>query len=179
MRSYWQDPRVHWVGIDFLDSADSIIPKLEPLCRQVTHAFFTSYVHNDDISKLRDLNEPLFQNFLITIDTVAKDSLQRICLQTGGKVSAPYRDTLDITINTDLFIKQNYGVHLGPVPVPLVEDLPRYDDKGLNFYYAQEDFMFKLQEQRKWSWNIIRPNAIVGFTPGSKFKAIQLSITVR
>lgn len=28
--------------------------------------------------------------------------------------------------------------------------------------------MFKLQEQRKWTHNIIRPNGIIGFTPGRK-----------
>lgn len=70
---------------------------------------------------------------------------------------------------------QNYGVHLGPAPTPLSEDMPRYDDKGLNFYYAQEDFMFKLQKMRSWSWNVIRPNAIIGFTPGSTSRPISLS----
>ena len=63
---------------------------------------------------------------------------------------------------------QHYGPHLGPVKAPMTEDLPRYDDKGENFYYPQEDFMFNLWKQRKWSWNVIRPNGIVGFTPGSK-----------
>lgn len=75
-----------WVAIDFLESVDKIMSKLRPLCNDVTHAFFTSYVHDDDISKLRDLNEPLFKNFLTAIDTVAGDSLERIVLQTGGKV---------------------------------------------------------------------------------------------
>ncbi len=46
--------------------------------------------------------------------------------------------------------------------------MPRYDDKGENFYYPQEDFMFALQKKRKWSHNIIRPNGIIGFTPGSE-----------
>jgi hypothetical protein len=64
---------------------------------------------------------------------------------------------------------QHYGVHLGPVPTPMREDVPRYEDKGENFYFAQEDFMFNLQRQRRWSWNIIRPNAIIGFTPGSEY----------
>ena len=63
---------------------------------------------------------------------------------------------------------QNYGCHLGPVETPLHEGIPRYEDHGLNFYYSQEDFMFRLHAQRKWSWNVIRPGGIVGFTPGSK-----------
>jgi hypothetical protein len=46
--------------------------------------------------------------------------------------------------------------------------MPRYEDHGENFYYIQEDFMFQRQQGKKWSYNIIRPNAIVGFTPGSK-----------
>ena len=56
----------------------------------------------------------------------------------------------------------------------MTEDLPRYEDHGLNFYYDQEDFMFKLQAQRKWSWNVIRPNGIVGFTPGSEYQYLKL-----
>lgn len=32
---------------------------------------------------------------------------------------------------------QHYGAHLGPVKVPLTEDIPRYDDGGMNFYYTQ------------------------------------------
>lgn len=64
---------------------------------------------------------------------------------------------------------KNYGVHLGPRPVPLEESLGRYEDNGENFYYPQEDFMFERQKGKSWSYNIIRPNAIVGFTPGSTF----------
>lgn len=44
--------------------------------------------------------------------------------------------------------------------------MPRYDDKGENFYYNQEDFLFGMQKHRTWSYNVIRPNAIIGFTPG-------------
>lgn len=52
---------------------------------------------------------------------------------------------------------------------PISEEItPRWDD-GHNFYFGQEDFMFALQAQRKWSYNIIRPQAIIGFTPGRKF----------
>lgn len=86
LKNYWQDPRVEFVALDFLDSVDSLISKMSPICESVTHAYFTSYVHTDDFAKLRDLNVPLFENFLTAIDTVARDSLQRICLQTGGKV---------------------------------------------------------------------------------------------
>lgn len=93
----WQDARVSWIGIDFLESPEKIVPKIKALCHDVTHAFFTSYVHNDDLSKLRGLNEPLFKNFLLSIDEVAGKNFQRLVLQTGGKVGA-----CEILVKSDL-----------------------------------------------------------------------------
>lgn len=52
----------------------------------MTHAFFASYVHSDDFKVLKESNLPLFKNFLYAIDAVAGDSLERVVLQTGGKV---------------------------------------------------------------------------------------------
>lgn len=144
LKNFWQDPRVTFIALDFLESAEENIAKMAAHCHDVTHAFFTSYVHVDDFKKLAEYNAPLFKNFLMAIDTVAGKNLQRVCLQTGGK---------------------NYGVHLGPVAAPVREDYPRYDDKGENFYFYQEDSLFELHKQRSWSWNVIRPNAIIGFTP--------------
>ncbi|KAJ5080948.1 hypothetical protein N7456_013658 [Penicillium angulare] len=157
LRYHWQDPRVHFVAIDFLSDLETITSQLAPYCTDVTHAFFTSYVHSDDFEKLRDANVPLFKNFLTAIDQVARDTLQGVCVQTGGK---------------------NYGVHLGPVKQPCDERHPRYDDKGMNFYYPQEDFLFELQKERNWTYNIIRPNAIIGFTPGDNgmSQAITLAL---
>lgn len=47
------------------------------------------------------------------------------------------------------------------------ESLPRYDDKGENFYFVQEDYLKEVQARHNnaWSWNIIRPNSIIGFAP--------------
>jgi hypothetical protein len=87
LKGYWQDPRVEYVAIDFLEPLDSIIEKMRPFCSEVTHAYFTSYVHDDNFDILKEKNVPLFQNFLRAIDTVAGENLQRVCLQTGGKVS--------------------------------------------------------------------------------------------
>lgn len=83
---YWQDSRVEFVALDFLDPVDSIVKKLEHIATDVTHAFFVSYVHVNDFALLRDTNIPLFKNFLDSLDVVAP-KLQHICLQTGGKVS--------------------------------------------------------------------------------------------
>jgi hypothetical protein len=89
LKYHWQDSRIHFVAVDFLGDPETIIAQLTPLCVDVTHAFFTSYVHSDDFQRLRDDNIPLFKNFLTAIDLVAHDSLQGVCLQTGGKVNRP------------------------------------------------------------------------------------------
>lgn len=65
---------------------------------------------------------------------------------------------------------QNYGVHLGPVEVPVHEEMPRYQDYGENFYYIQEDFMFDLAAKRGWHWNIVRPMGIIGYTPAGTWR---------
>jgi hypothetical protein len=77
---------VEFVAVDFLDQVDSVVSKISDICKNVTHAYFMSYVHTDDFTKLKDLNIPLFENFLTAIDKVAGSSLERVCLQTGGKV---------------------------------------------------------------------------------------------
>ena len=82
----WQDPRVRFISLDFLEPVEQLTEQMHDLCAVVTHAFFLSYVHVDDFTKLRDFNEPLFYNFLHAIDRVAGHNLQRVCLQTGGKV---------------------------------------------------------------------------------------------
>ncbi|KAJ5765253.1 hypothetical protein N7520_004812 [Penicillium odoratum] len=153
----WIDPRVEFVAIDFLDTVENIMAIMADRCIDVTHAFFTSYVHSDDFKLLRDKNVPLFRNFLDATDA-ACSKLLRVSLQTGGKY---------------------YGVHLGPVKVPLEESFPRYDDQGYNFYYNQEDYLKELQARRnKWSYNIIRPNAINGYAPHANGMSEVLTIVI-
>lgn len=74
---------------------------MQHVCKDVTHAYFAAYVHTDGFEKLRELNVPLFENFLTAIDTVAGQSLQRVCLQTGGKVGWSFHD---LTCPMDLWI---------------------------------------------------------------------------
>ena len=97
-RVFWQDPRIRFVALDFLKPVDELVKAMEPWCHDVTHAFFASYVHTADFAKLRDYNVPLFQNFLLSIDSVAATSLQRICLSTGGKVSCRVVKTANLVI---------------------------------------------------------------------------------
>lgn len=85
---FWQDHRIRFIALDFLKPLEELIEAMRPFCHHVTHAFFASYVHCADFSKLRDSNVPLFENFLKSIDYVAGNSLERVVLHTGGKVSA-------------------------------------------------------------------------------------------
>lgn len=87
----WQDPRIRFIALDFLKPADELVQLMKPLCHDVTHAFFASYVHDVDFAKLKNYNVPLFQNFLLATDQSSK-SLQRVILHTGGKV----RELLDM-----------------------------------------------------------------------------------
>ena len=57
------------------------------------------------------------------------------------------------------------------------EEHPRYDDKGENFYYVQEDDLVELSQQRSWSWNVLRPNAVIGCTTGGQFSYVVYSVT--
>lgn len=86
LASYWQDYRIEFIAIDYLEPVPEIIEKIKNVCKDVTHAFFTSYIHVDDFKLLREKNVPLFTNFLDSLDAVAPD-LENVCLQTGGKVS--------------------------------------------------------------------------------------------
>lgn len=81
----WQDPRIRFIALDFLEPAEELVEQMKLLCYDVTHAFFASYVHDPDFARLKDYNVPLFKNFLMAIDKSSK-SLQRVILHTGGKV---------------------------------------------------------------------------------------------
>ncbi|RDW74616.1 SDR family oxidoreductase [Aspergillus mulundensis] len=144
--NFWVDPRVRFISLDFLEAPEAIVSKIQSLCKSVTHAFFTSYIHNNDPSKLVETNGPLFRNFFEAIDA-ACPRLERVSLQTGGK---------------------HYGIQFRCFDTPCHEDTPRYDGPGKEtlFYYKQEDDLFAIQKRRNtWAYNIIRPFGIVGYTP--------------
>ncbi|KIX92748.1 uncharacterized protein Z520_11600 [Fonsecaea multimorphosa CBS 102226] len=137
------DDRIKFIPLDFSEDVDRLVEKMRPVCGQVTHAYFSSYIHRDDFKELNTANEKLFSNFLDSLLAVAP-RLENCTLQTGGK---------------------HYNVHLMPVPSPArEEDDPRRDSPIGNFYYQQEDYLMERQRGTKWTWNVIRPEAIVGYT---------------
>jgi len=137
-----QDDRISFIALDLTENPEVLAKKMGPVCKDVTHAYFSSYVHKDDFVELNKANEELFSNFLDTLIAVAP-SLENCTLQTGGK---------------------HYNVHVGPVPSPAREEQSRRENPLGNFYYPQEDYLIKRQAGQKWAWNVIRPEAIIGYT---------------
>ncbi|KAI4679683.1 hypothetical protein J4E85_001215 [Alternaria conjuncta] len=136
------DDRIMFLALDLSDNPDALIKKMRSACQDVTHAYFSSYVHKDDFAELNHANEKLFANFLDALLVVAP-SLENCTLQTGGK---------------------HYNVHLSPVPSPAREEEPRRESPLGNFYFAQEDYLTTRQTGQNWTWNVIRPEAIIGHT---------------
>ncbi|KAK0647826.1 Short chain dehydrogenase gsfE [Lasiodiplodia hormozganensis] len=154
----WYDARIEFVAVDFLDPVEKTTEALKSICKDVTHVYYSSYVHHPDLSRLPEKNVPLFKNFLDTVKAVCP-KLERVCLQTGGKY---------------------YGTHLHWRPVPHTEDTPRYDDKGLNFYFPQEDYLASSQAASggQWSYSIIRPFGVIGYVPQANGMSLGLSMAV-
>lgn len=136
------DPRIQFVALDFTKDTNELSKQMSNSCSSVTHAYFSSYVHKDDFAELNSANQALFENFLDALLQVAS-KLENCTLQTGGKY---------------------YNVHLHPVPSPASEEQPREGRAQDNFYFPQEDHLAKRQAGQKWSWNVVRPEAIIGST---------------
>ncbi|KAL1594142.1 hypothetical protein SLS59_008976 [Nothophoma quercina] len=90
-------------------------------------------------------------------------AMKPYCSEVTHAFFASYVHTDDFTLLT------KYNV---PLWENFLEEASRYDDKGENFYYKQEDFMFARQKEaaargHNWHYSIIRPNGIVGFTPAA------------
>jgi nucleoside-diphosphate-sugar epimerase len=149
-----QDPRIEFIALDFTQDVEQLVQLMRDACSQITHAYFSSYVHKDDFAELNLANERLFANFLDALTSVAP-RLENITLQTGGK---------------------HYNVHLHPVPSPAREcDLRKPSPIG-NFYYPQEDYLIARQKDSNWTWNVIRPEAIIGYT--SKPNGMNEALTI-
>ncbi|KAK4999979.1 hypothetical protein LTR66_001067 [Elasticomyces elasticus] len=148
-----QDPRIKFIALDFSESSIELAKKMQDECAKATHAYFSSYVHKDDFAELNTANRALFEHFLGALVKVAP-LLQNCTLQTGGK---------------------HYNVHLGPVPSPAREEEPRRAASIDNFYFPQEDALIAAQKGQKWTWNVIRPEAIIGWT--SKPNGMNSAIT--
>lgn len=144
----FMDPRITFVAIDFMHDVPSLVKQMQGVCRPVTHAYFCAYLHKDDFTEAYAANKVLFEHFLVALDQTAP-ALQNVTLQTGGKY---------------------YNLHVEPVPSPARENDPRRHGPLQNFYFPQEDRLDQMSQQSgghrdkppRWSWNVVRPQAIIG-----------------
>lgn len=92
----------------------------------------------------------MLNNFLGSLD-IAGIKPSRILLQTGAK---------------------NYNVHQGPARTPFVESAPRANIEP-NFYYPQEDSLWKYCKEHGVSWNVICPAWILGAVNNAAMNALH------
>lgn len=139
-----QRSRVQHVACDFLDSGEKIAEALKSAHVAATHIFFYSYLQPrpppnapawSNSEELVKVNSALLSNFLDALP-LAGIKPERFMLQTGAK---------------------NYGVHLGRARTPSVESDPQPKHLDFNFYYPQEERLFKYCQENDVSWNILMP----------------------
>ena len=152
------DSRLHLAsGVDLTQprkTVEALLKQKVPLVETVTHVFFTAYIDKPDYPSLVKVNTDLIETAIKALDTLAGAThLQHVVLQTGGKA---------------------YGVEFTrqgvKIPTPLSEKLPRVQEHADKiFYYHQYDSLAALAKSKPWTFTEVRPDVIVGFTPGTNF----------
>lgn len=140
-----QRDRVQHVACDFLEPGEKIAQALKAGNVNATHIFFYSYLQPkpppgaaawSNSEELVKVNTALLKNFLDALP-LAGIRPTRFLLQTGAK---------------------NYGVHLGRARTPCVESDPQPQHLDFNFYYPQEELLFKYcKDNSGVGWNVIMP----------------------
>ena len=132
---------VRHVSVDLLNPQE-VEAKVGPLTG-VTHMVFGAYIEKQTALERSQVNTALLKNLLDVLEKSAPD-LEHVTVYQGGKA---------------------YGSDLGPFKTPAREDDPRLMPP--NFYYNQEDLLRERQRRSKWTFTVLRPEAICGFSLGS------------
>ncbi|KAM0716706.1 hypothetical protein Q7P37_008151 [Cladosporium fusiforme] len=144
-------PNAEHIALDFLSDRETIAATLKEKNVTADHVFFFSYVQPppkpgqglwSDAEEMVRVNSKLLDSFLQALQQAAIKP-KRFMLQTGAK---------------------KYGVHLGPTKLPQQESDPRIELEP-NFYYPQEDLLFRYSEATGCGWNIAMPGPITGAVP--------------
>jgi nucleoside-diphosphate-sugar epimerase len=139
---------VHPISADLLDPADTRT-KLEALI-DVTHVIFGAYVEKDTPAERSSVNVALLSNLMDAVEESAPN-LQHVTIYQGGKA---------------------YGADLGPFKTPAREDDPRL--MSPNFYYDQEDHLRQRQQGKRWTFSILRPEAVCGYAVGNPMNLLTV-----
>ncbi|KAK5171212.1 uncharacterized protein LTR77_004356 [Saxophila tyrrhenica] len=151
-----KDSRLQLVsGVDLTASVDNVVASMKQKISgidTVTHVIFTAYIEKPDYDSLRTVNTNLLQTAIGAVDQLAS-KLQSVVLQTGGKAyGVEFKDKVDFHPP----LKESSS----RIPKPWYDNI---------FYYTQYDTLKDLSASRPWTFSEIRPDVIVGFTPGTNF----------
>lgn len=155
--------QVKHLALDLLKGTEAVSEQLKSsisASNEPIYIFFTAYLATSSDQEDWDTNGSLIRNFLAGLrQSGLEKQVKRVVLTTGAKY---------------------YGVHLGAVPLPMVETDPRVDgeDRSPNFYYNQENILMDMSKQSKqatggngWDWVVAMPNDIIGFAKGNFMNA--------
>jgi nucleoside-diphosphate-sugar epimerase len=147
-------PGLQPVAADLLDPASlaAALANVNP-----THVFITTWMRQQTEAENVRVNAALVRNLL---DALApKKSVRHVALVTGLKhYLGPF----------EAYAKS------GTLPdTPLRESQPRLPLE--NFYYAQEDEVYRAAERDRFTWTIHRPHTIIGLAVGN---AMNLGTTL-
>ncbi|MDR3025359.1 SDR family oxidoreductase [Chryseobacterium sp.] len=114
-----------------------------------THIYFTTWMRNDTEEENIRVNSMLVRNLLTVLSS--KKSVKHVALVTGLKhYLGPF----------EAYAKE------GVLPeTPVREEHPRLPLP--NFYYTQEDEVYKASERDGFTWSIHRPHTVVGYAVGN------------
>ncbi len=143
---------VRRVTADLTDARDTRT-KLAQL-GDVSHVFYCVRAdHPEGVPESEELNAAMLRNLVESLESHAPH-LAHINLVHGTK---------------------HYGHHLGPCPVPAVEEGPR--GSGGTYYFAQQDYLFARAANARWTWSIVRPHAFC-YTETDNPRSLVLVIAV-
>jgi nucleoside-diphosphate-sugar epimerase len=122
-----------------------------------THVFITTWMRKDTEAENVRVNAALVRNLLDALSS--KKSVRHVALVTGLKhYLGPF----------EAYAKS------GTLPdTPLRESQPRLPLE--NFYYAQEDEVYRAAERDRFTWTVHRPHTIIGLAVGN---AMNLGTTL-
>jgi nucleoside-diphosphate-sugar epimerase len=136
-----------FVSVDLRDR-DAARTALAGLDR-TTHVFYAAYQPMPTLAEEVAPNVAMLANAVDGL-VAAAPGLQHVNLMEGGKW---------------------YGLHLGPIRTPAVEDDPRHMPP--NFYYDQQDWLEAAAARHGFAWSALRPEAVCGFAVGNPMNLLM------
>lgn len=145
-------PGVHHLYADVLD-VESIKKAIDGLA--ITHLFFCTWSRQATEAENCEVNGAMIENTLSALRNTP--TLQHACLITGLK---HYLGPFEAYAAT-------------PMETPFKESQERLPIQ--NFYYVQEDILFKHAAERNFTWSVHRPHTMIGYAIGN---AMNMGVTL-